>query len=489
MVELLNGRYRIGEPIGAGGSARVFRARDERLGRDVAVKLLDDEAARSADPAARQRFEQEARAGARFVHPNAVTVFDAGADQDRLFLVMELVSGGSLAERLARFGPMDAASVSALGAQIGAALAAGHAAGLLHRDVKPSNVLFSDDGTALLADFGIARRFDEIEDALTDTGMVMGTRQYVSPEQAAGRELTAATDQFSLGVTLFEAVTATRPPSAVERAPDHVLEPDRLVAGIPAGLVAVIATATAMPVERRFDSMSTMVDSLSGATGAAPFARTVPLASGAEAERSGPPRPGAAMSNELATERRRRRIGVGAALVAAVTAIGIIAVAAAGGDDNPDAGPAGSPVTASVAPTDVGNAPTTVIATTASTTSTAVTTTTSTTTPTTVPATTIAELIAGFPLPSDEQDFLATLRSDPDLAGRRGDDLAKRFERVLTADPDDRVKEADRLRREIDKWVDKDEIEPTIATTAAAYLDELAPASDDSDNSENSDDR
>lgn len=101
MVELLSGRYRIGDPIGAGGSARVFRGMDERLGRAVAVKLLDDEAARSADPAARQRFENEARAGARFVHPNAVTVFDAGSDQGRLFLVMELLSGGSLAERLA----------------------------------------------------------------------------------------------------------------------------------------------------------------------------------------------------------------------------------------------------------------------------------------------------------------------------------------------------------------------------------------------------
>uniref|UniRef100_UPI000A2F4C29 serine/threonine-protein kinase n=1 Tax=Ilumatobacter nonamiensis TaxID=467093 RepID=UPI000A2F4C29 len=308
MVELLTGRYRVGASIGAGGSARVFRARDQRLGRDVAIKLLDDDAARSADPAARQRFENEARAGARFVHPNAVTVFDAGSDQGRLFLVMELLSGGSLAERLADSGPMESAEVALLGTQIGGALAAGHAGGLLHRDVKPSNILFTDDGTAKLADFGIARRFDEIEESLTDTGMVMGTRQYVSPEQAAGRELTEATDQFSLGVTLFEAVTGTRPPNAVERDPDDVLDPVRLVPTVPSTLASAISIASAVPIDQRFPSMSELVERLALVTGAAgtgqhpdadtatmpahlrpdrgadPFGRTATLAAGAGGE-------------------------------------------------------------------------------------------------------------------------------------------------------------------------------------------------------------
>ncbi len=169
MDELLGGRYRVGERIGAGGSAQVFTGRDEVLDRPVAIKLLDDAAARSADPAARERFRNEARTAAAFVHPHAVTAFDAGSDQGYLFLVMELLTGGTLAERLVA-GPMDSSDVRRVGAQIGSALAAAHAAGIIHRDVKPSNIMIAIDGTAKLGDFGIARRFDEIGESLTRTG-------------------------------------------------------------------------------------------------------------------------------------------------------------------------------------------------------------------------------------------------------------------------------------------------------------------------------
>ena len=170
MDTLLGQRYRLGDPIGTGGSARVYQAHDERLDRMVAVKVLDEEAANTADPALRRRFESEARTAAQFIHPNAVTIFDAGSDSGSLYLVMELVSGGSLAQRLADSGPMAPERVAVLGRQVASALAAAHAAGIIHRDVKPANVLLDDGDNAKLADFGIARRFDEIADAMTSAG-------------------------------------------------------------------------------------------------------------------------------------------------------------------------------------------------------------------------------------------------------------------------------------------------------------------------------
>ena len=221
---MLARRYLLGDRIGTGGTSHVHEARDVVLDRPVAVKLLDEAAATTADPALRRRFESESRTAAQFIHPNAVAIFDAGIDQGQLFLVMELVSGGTLADRLSRVGPMTSADAARLGAQIASALAAAHAVGIIHRDVKPANVLLDERGNAKLADFGIARRFDEIEDALTSTGMVMGTRHYVSPEQAYGQPLGPPTDIFSLGVLLYEAVTGVRPPSAIDRAADRRLD-------------------------------------------------------------------------------------------------------------------------------------------------------------------------------------------------------------------------------------------------------------------------
>ncbi len=265
MDTVLADRYRLGERIGTGGSSHVYEAHDDRLDRPVAVKLLDEAAAETADPAARRRFESESRTAAQFFHPNAVAVLDAGSDQGSLFLVMELVTGGSLAQRLADSGPLPSSAVAKLGAQLASALAAAHSVGIVHRDVKPANILLDTNGNAKLADFGIARRFDEIEQSLTSTGMVMGTRHYVSPEQARGQPLSAATDIFSLGVTLYEAATGTRPPSAVDRPVGDRLDVRAVDPTIDASLATVIERATALPIDARFGDAAQMADALAAA--------------------------------------------------------------------------------------------------------------------------------------------------------------------------------------------------------------------------------
>ena len=287
---MIGGRYRLGPRIGTGGSARVHRAHDERLGRDVAIKLLDEQAARSADPAARQRFEIESRTAAGFSHPNAVTVLDAGSADGVLYLVMELVTGGSLAERLAERGPMSSSEVAELGAELAGALDAAHRYGIVHRDVKPSNVLLDEAGHAKLADFGIARRFDEIESSLTSAGMVMGTRAYVSPEQAAGRQLGPSTDVYSLGVVLYEAATGQRPLPATDRPDGHLLDAGEVDPSIDPHLGAVIATATALDPADRFDGAAelrrALTTALPGGLGAA--GATTPMAA---TPAPSPPRP------------------------------------------------------------------------------------------------------------------------------------------------------------------------------------------------------
>jgi serine/threonine protein kinase len=263
---LLAGRYELGEVIGAGGAARVYRAADRHLDRDVAVKVLDDAAAKSAGPSARRRFLQEARTAAGLDHPNVVTVFDAGADGGALFLVMELVSGCTLAEHIARHAPLPVDDAVDIVRQIAGALAAAHARGIVHRDVKPANVLLDRSGRALLTDFGIAKHLDEIESAITSAGMVVGTPAYLAPEQAMGHDLTPACDVYALGVVLHEMLTGWHPPrdasSAWRMAPfdPRVRRPD-----VPEPLAAAVVHATQLDPEARFGSAGALLAALDGA--------------------------------------------------------------------------------------------------------------------------------------------------------------------------------------------------------------------------------
>jgi eukaryotic-like serine/threonine-protein kinase len=207
------GRFRLEEVLGAGGMALVYRAVDEHTGRPAAVKLLADNLA--ADEGFRRRFQREARLAARLSHPNVVRVIDAGEYEGRPWLALEYVEGDTLAEVLARRGRLPPGEVVALGRQLCAGLQHAHDAGLVHRDVKPANVLVRSDGSVTIVDFGIARAHEGTE--LTEHGSVLGTASYVAPELLTGGPVTAAADLYSLGAVLYEAAAgvAVRPAASL----------------------------------------------------------------------------------------------------------------------------------------------------------------------------------------------------------------------------------------------------------------------------------
>jgi serine/threonine-protein kinase len=201
--DLLAERYRLQRWLGAGGMGTVWAAEDQRLHRAVAVKVVAG--VHEEDPTARRRFEREARTAAQLVHPNLATVFDYGHDGDEVFLVMELLDGEPLSERL-RSGPLPVEEVRAVGADVADGLAALHAVGIVHRDVKPSNVVLTEQG-AKLVDFGIASGVGE---PLTSTGMVVGTAAFLSPERVRGEAAGPPADVYALGAVLYEAATGAR---------------------------------------------------------------------------------------------------------------------------------------------------------------------------------------------------------------------------------------------------------------------------------------
>src|SRR5918992_3823941 len=239
--QLILDRYRLLERLAAGGSAEVWRAHDEQLGREVAVKRLHPHLV--PDEASRKRLAAEARAAAGLSHPVIVGIYDVDATGESPALVMELVDGESLAARVARDGPLPAAEAVAVAADVAGALFHAHQRGVIHRDVKPGNVLLARDGRTRLVDFGIAHSLAASAERLTLTGTVIGTLSAMAPEQLAGGPITPRTDLYGLGVVLHQALTghppyATRSPVALadaQRAGPPPLE------GIDPALAAVIA--------------------------------------------------------------------------------------------------------------------------------------------------------------------------------------------------------------------------------------------------------
>jgi serine/threonine-protein kinase len=262
------GRYTLIERVGSGGMAEVYRARDELLGREVALKVLHARFAQ--DRAFVERFKREAQAAANLNHPNIVSLFDYGADDGTYFIVMELIEGKSLSEILRDEGALMPERASEIAADVAKALSRAHTGGLVHRDIKPSNIMITSSGQTKVTDFGIARALGSDGDqTITQTGMVIGTAAYFSPEQAQGNPVDARSDVYALGVVLYE-MLAGRPPFTGETplavAYKHVREdppvPSTINPDVPKGLDAITMKALAKNPDNRFSSATDMQEDL-----------------------------------------------------------------------------------------------------------------------------------------------------------------------------------------------------------------------------------
>jgi predicted Ser/Thr protein kinase len=256
----------------------VFSAVDERLGRRVAVKLLKEDLA--SDPRFLERFRREARAAAALSHPNVASVYDYGESDGLPFIVMELVDGRDLSRVMRDDGPLDEARTRTISTQIALALGHAHSAGLIHRDVKPHNVIVTGDDRVKVTDFGIARATGE--STLTATGTILGTAQYISPEQASGESLGPPSDVYSLGIVLYEMLTGAVPFTgdspvsvALRHVRDEVPPPSSIDTAIPQEYDELVAKATAKQPEDRFVDGTDFAAALSGEAAAGPA--TVPM--------------------------------------------------------------------------------------------------------------------------------------------------------------------------------------------------------------------
>ncbi len=266
---LLGGRYRLDRIAGHGGMATVFVALDTVLEREVAIKLLQRR--RDEGGILHERFRREALAAAKIVHPNVVTVHDVGEnDEGRPYIVMDFVDGPSLQAVIAEQGPLPSERVALIGIGVGRALAAAHAAGIVHRDVKPQNILLDEQGIAHLTDFGLARAFDRSDVELTAPGALLGSAHYVAPEQARSGEATPRSDLYALGASLYHAA-AGETPFAGEGAIDITLrrfeeDPPDLrtrMPGIDPQLAALVMVLLARDPEERIADAATLVERLS----------------------------------------------------------------------------------------------------------------------------------------------------------------------------------------------------------------------------------
>src|SRR6266498_145146 len=258
---ILAGRYEVGRLLGAGEMAEVYEGHDRLLARRMAIKILLSQYAH--DPAFLERFRREAQSAASLPHPNIVSVFDTGSDGDTWFIVMELVAGNTLRDLIHLHGPVHPARAAEICSEVAGALAVAHARGIVHRDVKPGNVMLTTEGKVKVMDFGIARA--TAVPSITQTSAVVGTAQYIAPEQAQGLEADARTDVYALGCCLYEMVTGQVPfsgPMPVAIAYRHVREeptpPRALNPDVPPPLERVCLKAMAKRPEDRYQTAAEM---------------------------------------------------------------------------------------------------------------------------------------------------------------------------------------------------------------------------------------
>lgn len=266
LPRVLGERYLLEERIAMGGMASVWRAHDELLARTVAIKLLHDHLASDED--FRERFRREAIAAAKLTHPNVVSLYDTGSDNERVYLVMEFVDGLTLKEVISDLGVLEPGQAALVGEKIARALAYAHERGLVHRDVKPANILLGEGGVVKVADFGIAKA-DESSHDLTRTGMVLGTAAYVAPEQVLALPVSGQADQYALGCVLYEALTGQQPfrgespvATAALRLEQDPLPLRSLRADCPRGLSDIVLRALARDAEQRYPTTGDLADAL-----------------------------------------------------------------------------------------------------------------------------------------------------------------------------------------------------------------------------------
>ncbi|MCQ9369818.1 protein kinase [Corynebacterium sp. 35RC1] len=262
--DLLENRYRIEAPIARGGMSTVYRCTDTRLGRLVAAKVMD--ARYAGDAVFAQRFRREALSMANLTHPNIVGVYDFNAEGEHIFLIMELIHGGTLRELLAERGPLPPHAAAAVMRDILTGLAVAHRAGLVHRDIKPDNALINQDHLVKLTDFGLVRAAS----AAQATGhQIVGTVAYLSPEQVNGDEIGPASDVYSAGILLFELLTGKTPfagdtelAHAYQRLHTPVPQPSSLTPGTPKLFDELVATATSLDTSERFANAGEFLNAL-----------------------------------------------------------------------------------------------------------------------------------------------------------------------------------------------------------------------------------
>ncbi|HEV3472440.1 MAG TPA: Stk1 family PASTA domain-containing Ser/Thr kinase [Actinomycetota bacterium] len=262
------GRYAVLERVGSGGMAEVYRARDDLLGREVAIKVLHERF--SKDRSFVERFRREAQSAANLNHPNVVSLYDYGSDDETYFIVMEYIDGRSLADIISTEGPLLPERAAEIASDVAKALDRAHSGGLVHRDIKPSNIMITENSQTKVTDFGIARALGgDGEQTMTQTGMVIGTASYLSPEQAQGNPVDARSDVYALGVVLYEMLTGSPPftgetPLAI--AYKHVREnpepPSARNRDVPQALDAVTIKALAKNPDNRYSSATEMHEDL-----------------------------------------------------------------------------------------------------------------------------------------------------------------------------------------------------------------------------------
>ena len=446
VTDRLSERYELAEVVGHGAGSLVWRAEDVLLGREVAIKVVTD----SADPTSRNALLRAGTLGAQVLHPNVVAVFDVVADPDEPFVVMELVNGESLGSRLARRGALPVEEAVRIATQVLDALTAIHGAGLVHCDLKPGNILLDEEGNAYLSDFGIAKCLADGAEGSPAAGQLVGTAQYLSPEQVTGEPATPASDLYAVGLVLYEMI-AGRPPF-VGTTPLALAVAHR-DAPIPSlrDRIGGVAPRIADVVDRALDKRPTARHADAAAMREALLDEPLSsLASTAVMPLPAPAPGGHPMAAPQVPAPHGLRVSVAAALGVAVVA------AALGGwigfqlqptGDQPDS-------TAQALPTTSAAEPTTALS-----------------TPTAPPTTEAALAAAEGPSLGELTDQLA---ERPEVYGDKGLDLLKSLQEVQREAGTERRERAEKAIEQMAKWVEEGKLDPAVVQAVTTRLEQIA---------------